>query len=799
MKREFSVFYVMLIGITIWFVTPTRAEQKPVGSRTTVLVPVPVEPGWQDMAFLAAIPASLVANNGEPSLVALEATNTLTPEVQDYLRRYRPSEVIVLGNTTNDLVIAGRTSSVLKAGSADAAACALSARFWRTATAAVVCPEGDYEAGLVAAPLAARLRAPLLFAANQGLSPVATKELRRLKPKELIIVGKFAELASLKQLADQVTELATAQDVVKFTRNRGLSVSYLAALNPLDQNGAVIKKLSLAGALLAAGRNGLVVPLTYPVSWKQPFSGVEMNGELPAGLPQNAEPKAGQVSFGERKYAFICTGNSEERNLKVFFDLNGDGKFNGPGEGPFSTGDKVELDGKRYAITLGSENGVSKADLWLTWPTAEQLAGDLRGYYNLLAAPPEYLCLVGFPDAIPQAIFSGHGLGEEQTSDLPFANADNDPFAEICVARVIAENASFATLYASRVLTYNSLLDSEWENRACQAAWENTSGERLENVGFDASYRHTKEDLKPLATKKPGKKNAKEMTFDQSSPLANCAALTHECHSWWKELGETFDWNAGVLLAPVVVESGGCLTAALDRETDFHSVVARLFRKGAVSFCGNSREGIAEGELQRQEFWNGVLSGQTIGQAHRRSMNSELVTMLDKKEGAVGGYTYQLRIRTQFGDPAFTMHLPGQPRSAPARCVFTNNTLTVYAPEKWWPVKMYVPPDWKKWANNDLYVLRGAGTYARRSWCREEYDREEIFMTAEFTTRHHVAKIEQVQKPPAPLGWNGSYYVDENADGSRTYRWSVRMADFDQIKGNIKNAITRLDYQITYQ
>jgi hypothetical protein len=41
-----------------------------------VLVPLPAEPGWQDMAFLAAIPAATVINRGAPSLVALEAAGT---------------------------------------------------------------------------------------------------------------------------------------------------------------------------------------------------------------------------------------------------------------------------------------------------------------------------------------------------------------------------------------------------------------------------------------------------------------------------------------------------------------------------------------------------------------------------------------------------------------------------------------------------------------------------------------------------------------------------------------------------
>ena len=468
-----SICRALLISIAVWFAAPTCGEQPPLrtGSQTTVLVPLPAEPGWQDMAFLAAIPAAMVVNKGEPSLIAIESTDALTPEVQDYLRRYRPDEVILLGNTTNNPVIAGRTASLLKAGSADAAAGALSARCWQTSATAVICPEGDYQAGLVAAPLAARLRAPLFFAAEQGLSQSATEELRRLKARELIMVGKLARgLPSLKQVTDQVTELATARDVVSFTRKRGLTVTYLAALNPLDRNQTVIKKLSLAGALLAAGRNGLVAPLSYPVSWKKPFTGVEMSGELPAGLPQSdIKPKAGRVSFGKREYAFILTSKSAESDLRISFDLDGDGKFTGIGEGPFASGDTVALDGKHHAITLGAKNGVGKADLRLTWPTAEQLVGDLRGYYDLLGAPPEYLCLVGFPDAVPQAIIGRRGHGEEQTSDLPYANADGDSFAEICVARVIAENTSFATLYASRVLTYNSLLDPEWQDRACQA------------------------------------------------------------------------------------------------------------------------------------------------------------------------------------------------------------------------------------------------------------------------------------------------------------------------------------------
>lgn len=781
---------------------PAHAQAAtPTSTRTCLLVALPAQASWQDLAFLAAVPAATMANHGAPSLIALDTSGTLSPEIQDYLRRYRPDAMYQLGGAPNELLGTGRPGIGLPADSADEAACVLCRKFWRQCATAVLCAEDDYAAALIAAPLAARLRVPLLFVGAQGLSQRATQELQRLMARELLVVGKpAAGLDSLQQMTDQVTQLADATEVMAWARHRGLTTSYLAALNPLDRNRAVIKKLSLAGALLAAGRDGLVAPLAGEVRWKIPFSGAELTGGVPADLPPSeAKPKAGTLGFDGRENAFVLTGNPKQQGLRVNIDLDGDGKCSGSGEGPFATGDTVVLDRKAYAITLGTTNGAGQADVRLSWPRAEQLVGDLRAYYQTLGAPPEFLCLIGFPDAIPQAIIGRGGVVEEQTSDLPYANADEDPFAEIGVARVVAESASFATLYASRVLTYASLLEADWQDRACQARWESTYGKLFENVGFDASFRHTEADLKWLEPPTEGKKGKLAQTFEQDSPAARCAVLTHMDHSWWHELGHTFGWDAEVLLAPVVVESGGCLTAALDREPDFHSVIARLFRKGAVAFAGNSREGCAPQELQRMEFWNGVLAGQTIGQAHRRSINSALVTVLDKKEGAGGGYGYQLRIRTQFGDPAFAMRVPGPPRSAPAHISVEGDTVSVHAPAQWWPIKMVVPEDWKQWTGKDLYVLRGAGTYALREWCAEQYDREETCITAEFTTRRRIAKIEQVQQPPAPLGWSGAYHVDEHADGSRTCRWAVRLADFDQIQGHMLSAVEQLDYRVVYE
>ena len=46
-------------------------------------------------------------------------------------------------------------------------------------------------------------------------------------------------------------------------------------------------KLSLAGALLAAGRGGLVARLSYKARWKVLFHGEELHGQPPSGVPQS--------------------------------------------------------------------------------------------------------------------------------------------------------------------------------------------------------------------------------------------------------------------------------------------------------------------------------------------------------------------------------------------------------------------------------------------------------------------------------------------------------------------------------
>jgi hypothetical protein len=768
------------------------------GPRTTILVPVPASPSWKDMVFLAAVPAATVANDGSPSVIAVEESLAIGPEIQDYARRYRPDRVVLIAGEPGDVALGEREARTIQANSAEEASLALSGTYWTTSRTAVICSEEDYASALVAAPLASLLKSPLLFAQRRGLSKATIKELERLRVRELIAVGLSS--SRLRDTSWKVTALQGGLDVAAWARRRGLKVRYLAVVNPTDRTRTVIGKLSLAGALLAAGRGGLVAPLAYDVRWKFPGTDAPLEGELPSGVPKSAAPpKSGSVELDGETYPYFLTGEPDERNLRLSIDANRDGEYGQASEGPFASGDTVQLGQKTCAISLGTRTSFGKTDVHLTWPTAEQLCGDLRAFYRALGAPPDHLCLVGFPDAIPQAIV-GHGaVVEEQASDLPYSNADEDPFAEVGVGRVIAENVSFATLYASRVLTYRDLLSPDWQNRACAAEWETTYKGLFEDAGFDAGYVHTSADLGWAVAPTDENPGVRAQSFSQDSPLASCAAITHGSHAWWRGLGSTFSWDATVLTAPAIVESGGCGTACIDREPEYRSVVARLFRQGAVAFCGATRENPAEGEPERQEFWNGILAGASIGQAHRRAANSALLVVLDNNEGPGGIYRYSLNIHTQFGDPALVMHVAAKPRSQPAHVAVHGDKVSVYAPERWWPVKFTPPPDWKKWAGKELYVVRGVGAYALSDWCQEGYNLEQMYVTAEFTSRRRVSRIEQVQTPPAPLGWRGTWYCDPNPDGSYTYRWAVRLIDFDQLTGRIINSVDHIDYKVSYE
>jgi hypothetical protein len=761
----------------------------PADTRTVLLVSQGQGENWQDIAYLAAVPAASKANGGKAPAIILEEGGGIPREVSDFLRRFKPDAFCHVGKSPLAGKLETGTLHELQASSAVTATAALASTFWTSSYQVVLCRDDDYASALMASTLAARLQVPLLACGSKGPDAVTTETIRRLKAKELIFIGNAPTgLAA--------TELTDLRSVLSWMKARKLETPYFALANVRDRSGTTIRKLSIAAPVLASARNGMVIPLDREIRWRIPFTGTEIKGDLPKGIPAGKKPpKRGVIELPEGKVSYVLAFINSDKDSQLFLDLDGDGAFDGSGEGPFKSNGVYQLLGKSFYLDFGTKWG-SKCDVTVSTDIAGEICGGLRKLYAEFGTP-RYLCLVGFPDAIPQSLVPREGT--DMTTDLPYGNADDDLFTEIAVGRIIGESATFATLHASRIVSYDSLLDPAWSGRAGRARWENTLNQYFENVGLDATASHDVQDLEWIQKPSKGNKGKREKSFRQNSPLSNVAFLTHMAHSWWHDLGETYDQDSATLLAPVVVESGGCLTAALDYEPGFRSVISRLFRNGAVSFVGQTRPGIAHQEQQRAQFWNTLLAGGTLGDAHKNAQNSMTSTVIETGQLPGGPDHYQLHIRTLFGDPAFVPHLPSKPRSAPARVQVKDNLVSVHAPENWWTVKMRVPEDWKKWADKPLYVIRGTGAYPHRSWCREEYDREETYTNAEFTTTRKVKSITQVQQFPEPLGWTGRHTVDENLDGSRTYRWRVRLIDFDQKTGGIINQLKQVDYRIEFE
>jgi len=338
------------------------------GGRAVFVVRLPSVPAWQDFAFLAMVPAATVRCDGAPAVIALDESGAITREMDDYLSRYKPQALYCLGPLPREAASARRQWHALDADSADAAAGVLARTFWKSADTAVVCREGDYGMALVASALAARLRSPLFFSTAESVPAGTAGVLKDLAVKKAIVVGLAPKAAAaLKETGLAVVDLKDASAVLAWMREQKIAASYFAVVNPLDREATVIKKLSLAAPLLAAARQGIVVPLSYKTLWKTPFIGAECKASPPKGTPESRKPpRMGLTTVNGHPFAFVVTSGKNDKDYRaVNVDMNGNGDFSEAGEGPFRTGDTVTLGGQRYSLTLGEKNGLGKADVRL--------------------------------------------------------------------------------------------------------------------------------------------------------------------------------------------------------------------------------------------------------------------------------------------------------------------------------------------------------------------------------------------------------------------------------------------------
>jgi hypothetical protein len=54
----------------------------------------------------------------------------------------------------------------------------------------------------------------------------------------------------------------------------------------------------------------------------------------------------------------------------------------------------------------------------------------------------------------------------------------------------------------------------------------------------------------------------------------------------------------------------------------------------------------------------------------------------------------------------------------------------------------------------------------------------------------------KVEPRSEPRGWNGKWFVDEHADGSRSVFFSVRLVDFDMDAGAVLRQVDRLRFRL---
>lgn len=390
----------------------------------------------------------------------------------------------------------------------------------------------------------------------------------------------------------------------------------------------------------------------------------------------------------------------------------------------------------------------------------------------------EHLCLVGAPDVLPMNAIEGSGIGidKDPPSDLEYGDIDADPFVDLALGRFVAEDGAAASLLAARSLVYEQIADNDAARTLAMAEWERGWDPLFANAGFETTVRHA--GGAPIA---------------QDSPLKAAAVIVHSAHSSWLQMGETYTHDSTVLLAPCLVESGGCSPAALDQDPERRSVALRLLRNGAIGFVGSVRSAIAEHELYRSEFWNAVLAGRSLGQAHRHALNRALVACLARDGDAQRPLRYQLRNAAFYGDPALVLHLPGKPRARAANAEARGREVTVRAPGAWSRVELYAPPDWKYDASPAIYGWRGAGVGIESSWDPAfRRNREVLVCTAEVRTERKSDGLKVLDTVEAPLGWDQRVFIDEHADGTRSLYFRVRMIDFDMSTGKVLAKLERL-------
>jgi hypothetical protein len=775
-KSIMPYLVVLLIGIFEGALPAQEDATQASLQRVAILVPVDSEYSWRDDAYLAAIPVASALGNGEPIVLSTDLAQPWRLELVDFLKRYAPDQIYWVSESPPPPcpLKSLPTLQHLPAKAATEAAIQVSKLVWNQSDRIVAYDPVDRSSAFIAATIAGRCAEPLI-PLKGGVIPSPALESMGCNRLLWVGSGKAPKAKNVK-----VERISNGIAAVKWLIHHGYAVNYLAAVNAKQTVAGRNRHLALAAPLLAVARKGAVADLAYATQWKRRFDATVENGKSPKGAASSSSwSRSGTIELDSKSTDFT-TGKDAAGKWWLQLDRNHDGRFSGKKEAPIRSGENFELGGLNWTADLDAQEKNEGKSIWITYPSTQVIQDDLGQYLQAAKQQPQYLCMVGWPDALPMAVIGdAQGIDADLVSDLPFSQTDDDPFCELAFARFIAEDLASATLLACRGFARDDFIDRGWEKNFATAEWETACRPSLVEAGLDFAGHHEGEE-----------------PFGENSPLANAGLIVHGSHAMWTVMGKTYYWNSPTIMAPAMVESAGCSTASLDQDSEHRSVAARLLRNGAVAFVGNTRRGVAQQDLFRSEFRNAILRGCTLGEAQRDALNRVMVAMLEKGQTQSGLYYYQYYNHAVYGDPALQLGL-AEFQSKPVSLVEQKGSkVVVHAPKKWHRME-YTPLEEWGCVFPKLYTWRGSGVAVECSWNNaEKRNHDVLYINVEARTRRKVNYVKPMHDVPDGLGWTGTCFVDEHADGSRSLYWRVRMIDGDMPTGEIRAKVDELEFRL---
>jgi hypothetical protein len=283
------------------------------------------------------------------------------------------------------------------------------------------------------------------------------------------------------------------------------------------------------------------------------------------------------------------------------------------------------------------------------------ISAELNQLYASVGRYPTFLALVGNARSMPMSYSipnESDGQFYGPPTDFDYANADADPFADIAVGRIMAYTVHHATLLASRISTYERLLDGTWDRTMAGvgADWDaSAQAAQASNYGFS----HV--DLTGV-------------DIGGSDEPIEAGIINNNFHSAAVTLGGSLSVGSTNILAPAMVYSSGCAVAAIDFEMLGHDgtrasyrgtpaiVINDLFKLGAVGILASTRSDTGGGVMVVSNMLNSSLAGKPLGQSW---MDGVSVFALHPASAD------PMRMSMYFGDPALRMHVPSAPAVAP--------------------------------------------------------------------------------------------------------------------------------------